>query len=124
MTMTKEVLNQDVLDKAESGLTVENIANYLYAIGETKNVAEARRSVEAILGDAGKKPAKKVTMADQLKEWFHDQPDPMVVTKEELKAQIEAIGMSGGSVNWYIRVYQEAQAITKRVLEDQAKQSK
>ena len=114
-----ETVRQDIITKVQDrGLTAENIAIYLYAMGEFNTKAEARKAVDEVLKESDLVPMKKQSMADQLKEWFHAQPAPLEVTKEELKKQIEVIGMSGGSVNWYIRVYQEAQSITTRLIEE------
>ena len=116
MTMTKTELEKDILVKIDSGVSAEDTTSYLYAIGEFTTKAEARRAVEAVLKETGKTPKKKVPMSEQLKTWFHDQPDPLSVTKSQLEEQIKLIGMSGGSVQWYVRVYMEAISISKTLI--------
>ena len=115
MTMTKSDLKNDILAKIENGVSVEDTVSYLYAIGEFNTKADARRSVELELKESGKTPKKKVPMSEQLKTWFHSQENPLEVTKKELEDQINLIGMSGGSVQWYVRVYMEAISISKEL---------
>ena len=119
--MNIENVSKEVIDiivaKAEAGRTVEDITVLLFMNEVYSTKAEARSTVTAVFDAYKLKPAKKESMADQLKTWFHAQPDPLAVTKEQLKKQIEAIGMQGGSVQWYTRVYIEAIAIAKKLNE-------
>ena len=119
ITISSEV-KTDILDKVvDKGMTVEVVATYLFAMGYYKTKADGRKAVEQVLKDEDLTPKKKVPMSEQLKAWFHAQPDPLKVTKDELQKQIELIGMSGGSIGWYVRVYQEAQEIAKKVIDEQ-----
>jgi len=105
-----------VVEKLSSGRTIEDITVLLFMNELFKTKAEARKYVTDIQESHGLVEAKKVPMSEQLKTWFHAQPDPLKVTKKQIEDQIKYIGMSGGSVAWYVRVYMEVINISSTLI--------
>ena len=117
--MTNQDLTSLVVEKLELGRTVEDITVLLFMNDSFDTKAKCRVFVTEVMEDNDLVPAAKVPMSQQLKEWFHSQPDPLSLTKKDLEKQIVAIGMKGGSVQWYIRVYLEAIAVAKEIISKQ-----
>ena len=116
MTNTTDV--KLICDKISQGRSVEDLTTLFYMNDKFDTKAKCREYINAVLKDKDLAPKKKVPMSKQLKDWFHAQPEPLKVTKAQLTKQIELIGMSGGSVQWYIRVYMEVIDITKKLIEN------
>ena len=120
MSITKEV-SSSVINLINKGRSVEDITTLLFMNEEYDTKAKCRAVVTEVLETNDLVPTKKVPMSQQLKEWFHSQPDPLKVTKKQLEKAINDIGMSGGSIQWYIRVYMEAIDVATTVIKSQSK---
>ena len=104
-TATHSAAKQSTIDYIKDGKTPEDIATMLYMSEMFSNKAEARRYVSEVMIDQDLVPVKKESKVSQLTTWFLAQEDPTNVTKDQIKQQCLAIGMKGGSIQYYINSF-------------------
>ena len=105
--------DKNVIGYIESNKSVEDIVVLLTMTDVYPTKAEARTYVTELLSAKGLAAKKTITKVSQLKEWFLNQDNPTMVTKEEIKQQCETIGMKGGSIQYYINSYTLAIELAK-----------
>ena len=122
MNYTTEV-EQQVINMTAKGRTAEDITVLLFMNEEYPTKAECRKAVTAVLEANDIVPQKKVSMKGQLHKWYIAQgSEALSLTKEKIKDQVVAIGMSGGSVNYYTDMYLGASNIAKELLKQPTNQ--
>ena len=114
MTITKEV-KSTIIKMVGKGRSVEDITVLLFMNDEYDTKAKCREAVNEVLTTENMVPVKKKPMSVQLKEWFLAQPDPLALTKDDIKKQIDLLGMSGGRVKWYLDMYTSAIDLANKI---------
>lgn len=78
--------------------------------------SDARTWLEEFMEKEGLVSEKPKSMADQLKDWFLAQEDPLKLKKSDIQDQIKKIGMkAGGSTVFYTNIYLTAIELTKEL---------
>jgi len=58
----------------------------------------------------------KLTKSGQLKDWFLSNPDPLSLTKLDIKEKCIELDMKGGSVTYYVNAYSLAVDLHKQLI--------
>lgn len=118
--MTTTNLESTIINFIDNKRTIEDIASYLTMMNECDTKANARKLIEEVMEDNDLTIEKKKPMSHQLKEWYLAQgTEALELTKDQIEKQAKAIGMTKGSLKYYVDMYTNASEIAKQLLDNQ-----
>lgn len=110
----KNLNEEQVIEFIENSKTMNDIVTFLsMTLPNTKT--EIRTEVERIMVENGLAVQKKESKSGALKAWFLDQPNPLDVTKDQIKKMCNELEMKGGSVTYYVSAYTLAIELTNKI---------
>jgi len=111
-------MKKEIIGMLETGMSKEDVITIMYhkykEQEELNTKSKVRALVESVMEESGL-VITKVTKADQIKEWLLAQPDPLKVTKDQIKAQCLELEMKGGSIQYYVMGLTTAQDLARQL---------